>query len=174
MKRSHIQPLPEHFGQYILLEDDSELDEVLQKNLEAVNRLDVNQLAKLGDKVYAPGKWTVKEVLQHITDTERIFCYRALVIARGDINYPPGFDEALYAKYSGANNRSFDSIIEELKAVKLATIAMFSSFPEETLKKTGLSSKVEMSVLALGFAIAGHQTHHLNILKERYLPLLGQ
>ncbi len=173
MKRSDIQPLPEHFGQYILLEDDSELADVLQQNLEAVRSLDKNKLTTLGDKVYAPNKWTVKEVLQHITDTERIFCYRALVIARGDINYPPGFDEQLYAKYSGANERSIDSLLAELIAVKNATIAMFESFSDTTLQKTGLSSKYEMSVLALGFAIAGHQTHHLKIIAERYFPLCG-
>lgn len=118
---------------------------------------------------YAPEKWTIKEVVIHLLDTERIFAYRALRVARNDKTPMPGFDENDYAPNSFANSRSSESIIEEYKAVRSATIHLFQHFNSEQLDRWGVGSGHPISVLATGFIIAGHEVHHKKILKERYL-----
>jgi uncharacterized damage-inducible protein DinB len=118
---------------------------------------------------YAEGKWSVAEVLIHITDTERVFQYRALRFARKDETPLPGFDQDAYVPFSLANNRSIDGVINEYKSVRQSTIALYETFDEAILKQKGIASNAAMSVGALGFIICGHQRHHRNILKERYL-----
>ena len=117
---------------------------------------------------YSPDKWTVKEVLLHLTDCERIFAYRALCFARNDKTELPGFEENEYAPNSFAEKRSEVSIIEEYKAVRNATITLFNYMDEELLKRTGIANSVEFSVGLIGAIIAGHELHHLQILKDRY------
>ena len=121
------------------------------------------------DFAYKEGKWTVKEVLLHITDTERIFAYRALRIARKDKTPLPGFDQDVFVAQSNATSRPITSILEEYKAVRTATVTMFESFSDEVLKRKGCASESEVSVRALGFMIVGHEKHHQQIIKERYL-----
>jgi uncharacterized damage-inducible protein DinB len=123
------------------------------------------------DYKYAEGKWTIKEVLQHIIDTERIFAYRALAFARKDVNTLPSFDENSYAKNSNADKRNWNELTEELMAVRKTTDFLFNSFSEEQLNTVGKASSYEMSVKALGYTIAGHLAHHVNVLKERYLKV---
>jgi len=118
---------------------------------------------------YAPGKWTIKEALLHLMDTERIFCYRALRIARNDKTALSGFEQDDYVPKSNAHRRSKESIIEEYKAVRKSTIALFSNIDRQTLSLKGTASNSEMSVAALGFHISGHQKHHRNVIRERYL-----
>ncbi|MCK7591047.1 DinB family protein [Subsaxibacter sp. CAU 1640] len=118
---------------------------------------------------YADGKWTIKEVILHMIDTERIFSYRALRIARHDQTSLPGFDQDLYVGPSKANIRSFESLLDEYRAVRLATITLFDNLDDEMLEQTGTASNSTISVRALGFIILGHEIHHCNILKERYL-----
>lgn len=118
---------------------------------------------------YAKGKWTVAEVLLHVLDTERVFQYRALRFARKDGTPLSGFDQDLYVPNSGANHRSLDSIIKEYKAIRESTIALYESFEEGILKRKGVASNSEVSIGALGFIICGHQCHHRNILRDRYL-----
>ncbi|GAA3950311.1 DinB family protein [Hymenobacter algoricola] len=122
---------------------------------------------------YAPGKWTIKEMLLHIVDTERIFSYRALRIARGDQQPLPGFDENAYADASGANERTLSDLLAEYEAVRQATVALFQSFPPAVLDRPGTASNNPLTVRALLFVAPGHEAHHLYILRERYLPLLG-
>lgn len=117
---------------------------------------------------YAPGKWTVKEVLLHLTDCERVFAYRALRFARNDKTELPGFDENEYAPNSHAAKRSEVSIIEEYKAVRNATLTLYNYFDEEMLNRTGFANGHEFSVRLLGAIIAGHELHHFQILKDRY------
>lgn len=118
---------------------------------------------------YAPGKWTIKELLAHIVDDERIYAYRALRFARNDETELPGFDQEAYAVESGANERTLDDILEEFDVVRRATIALFNSFEERVLKRSGLANGNVMSVRAAAYHIAGHELHHVNIIKERYL-----
>nr|WP_321412933.1 DinB family protein [uncultured Allomuricauda sp.] len=118
---------------------------------------------------YAEDKWSLAEALVHMLDTERIFQYRALCFARNDKTPLPGFDQDTYVPFSKAGNRSKQSLVTEYKTVRDATISLFSSFDDESLRRIGLSSGSKMSVRALGFIICGHQAHHLRIIKERYL-----
>ncbi|MBA4743895.1 MAG: DinB family protein [Muricauda sp.] len=118
---------------------------------------------------YAEDKWSLAEVLVHVIDTERIFQYRALCIARNDKTPLPGFDQDTYVPYSNADKRSKKNLMEEYKAVRDSTIFLFNSFDEETIKRVGVASGSKMSVRALGFIISGHQAHHIRIIRERYL-----
>jgi uncharacterized damage-inducible protein DinB len=118
---------------------------------------------------YAPDKWTIKEVLVHIIDTERIFAYRALRIARQDFTALPGFDQDEYVLNSSANTRDFNDLISEYSSVRNATISLFNSFNEEDLRQKGTASNSPISVRALGFIFIGHQNHHKEIIEARYL-----
>lgn len=118
---------------------------------------------------YAPGKWTIKEVLVHITDDERIYAYRALRFARGDKTELPGFEQDNYALHSNANKRNLNSILEEFEAVRKSTIALFNGLDNETLSLGGIADGSYTTVRALAYHIAGHEAHHLSIIKQRYL-----
>lgn len=172
MKRSDIHPLPEYFDRYINQVADIELSQAFADSIVALDELDLNQLEQLDGKIYAPGKWTCKTILQHITDFERIFSYRALLFARKDPHTRQGVDENLLAEDCRADARTTVEVVAELKAVRLATKALFDSFDDELLRRTGINWKFEVSVASLGFTMLGHQVHHLNVIRERYLPLL--
>lgn len=118
---------------------------------------------------YAEGKWTIKEIIQHIIDAERVFAYRALRISRNDKTPLSGFDENDYALNTNANDRHLQSLLTELSIVRQSTLALFKSFSEEQLKRIGTASNHEISVRAIGFIIIGHQKHHQKIFQERYL-----
>lgn len=119
-------------------------------------------------KSYADGKWTVAESLQHMIDTERIFQYRALSIARKDTVSLPGFDHENYARSSAAGNRKLSGFVREFTAVRDAGIALFESFDDRQLKEKGEANNSPLSVRAAAFIIAGHQKHHQMIFKMRY------
>jgi len=118
---------------------------------------------------YADGKWTLAEALLHILDTERVFQYRALRFMRGDKTPLPGFDQDVYVPNSNASRRTKESIIEEYKVVRRSTLALYSDISSKTLKNIGVASDSPMTVAALGFIICGHQKHHRNVIRERYL-----
>jgi len=118
---------------------------------------------------YEEGKWTIKEIIQHIIDTERIFTYRALCIARKDKSLLPGYDQDDYAVNSEANNRSMISLMNEYKSVRLSSIILFESFSSEMLKRIGIASNSNLSPRAVAFITIGHENHHCEIIKERYL-----
>jgi uncharacterized damage-inducible protein DinB len=117
---------------------------------------------------YAPDKWTIKQMLQHVIDTERIFAYRALAIARKEPAALLGFDENEYAKNATASHRNWEEMIAEWRTLRQSTNILFGSFTEEDLKQKGTASNQPISVNALGFIIFGHALHHLHVLKERY------
>jgi uncharacterized damage-inducible protein DinB len=118
---------------------------------------------------YAPGKWSVKQVAAHLCDAERVFAYRALRIARGDATPLAGFDENAYAAQAGADARPLAEIASELGAVRAATLALFRGLEPATLTRRGTANNVPVSVRAAAWIIAGHERHHLGILRERYL-----
>jgi hypothetical protein len=172
MNRSAIKTMPLYFDRYINLVDDIDINDALTKYGQQYIEAEQDKLRGLGDEVYAPGKWSVKDIIQHITDTERIFAYRALRIARADKTPLPGFDENHYAAQTTASTRSLDDLLNEFYAVRATTIMLFKSFSPDMLLNEGISSGNPVSVLALGFTTAGHVIHHMNVLKERYYPLL--
>jgi hypothetical protein len=173
MKKSDINPLPPYFERYINLVDDVELSQAFDDSVRELENLDENLLTKLEGKRYAPDKWTVKETLQHVIDWERILAFRAMLFARKEGSVPQGVDGDLIAANMSADRRSIDSLIHELKFVRRSTQAMFESFDDVTLQNTGINWQYEVSVLAMGLTIIGHQMHHLNIIEEKYHPLLG-
>jgi DinB superfamily len=174
MTRSAINPLPAYFDRYIVQYDENTtLSAAIQASIHDLNTLSLDAWKALGSRVYAPNKWTLKDILQHIIDTERIFCYRALSFARGDQQRLPSFDEDAFALNTTANDRSFEDLIGELQSLHVATKALFDSFSPDMLFKTGIGFKGEYSVGAIGFTLPGHQKWHFKVIEERYMPLLG-
>lgn len=174
MTRSQLSPMPAYFDRYINLCDDVGIAEAIRTSLDELERFPLDAWNALGDRVYAPGKWTVKDVLQHLIDTERIFGYRALAFARGETQRLPSFKEDAYAASARASTRSVESLVDELRTVHQAFMTLFESFPPDALQRTGMGFKGEYSVASIGFCMPGHQRWHLNILRERYLPLLDE
>ncbi len=134
-------------------------------------------LSKLSDEdwnhKYAPEKWTVKEVMIHIMDTERIFAYRALRIGRNDLTPLPGFDQNIYVPYYNAAQRSGSSIMAEYESIRNSTISLFENLSDDDFGRLGEASGSPASSLALGYMIAGHEIHHVQILHERYFNKLA-
>jgi uncharacterized damage-inducible protein DinB len=118
---------------------------------------------------YSEGKWTIKEIIQHIIDTERILSYRALRFSRKDNTPLASFNENDYVAFSNAKDRNLKDLLSELSSVRQATLALYKSFSQEQLKGVGTASGQEISLRALGFVIIGHQKHHQKVFQERYL-----
>lgn len=158
-----------YFEYYInLVKDNSDVVDALERTHLLTNSLMNTIDEEQGNYAYAEGKWTVKELLVHVIDTERIFCERALRFARNDKTELPGFDHDNYVLNSSANERSLADIRNEFEAVRTATVALFNSFTPEMLNKEGVANKNHLTVLAIGYIIAGHEKHHVNVLKEKY------
>ena len=121
------------------------------------------------DYRYQPEKWSIKDIILHLTDCERIFQYRALRISRNDKTPLPGFEENDYAIEANATNRTLESLLNEYSSVRKATASLFNSFSDEQLQKIGTASEKEITVRAIGIIIMGHELHHINIIKDLYL-----
>ena len=117
---------------------------------------------------YAPGKWSLREVLNHMNDTERLFSFRAFWIARGMTDAQPSFDENVAARHAGADDRSWASHLDELESIRATTLALFRNLPDEAWMRRGLQSGSLVTVRALAYICAGHVAHHVGVLKERY------
>jgi uncharacterized damage-inducible protein DinB len=148
-------------GEDVLVELEKQI-ESLQKFLSAISE-------EKASFAYAEGKWTIKEVLGHMLDTERIMSYRALCFARRDETALPGFDENDYVKYAHFADRSLQSLVDEFIVLRKSTMYLLKSFNEEELNRSGISNDRPITVRALVYILAGHVNHHQHILKERYL-----
>ena len=169
MARPDLTAVPPFYHNYINQVKQDELKTALQTGSdEFIRFIEDIPLSKL-DYRYAPGKWTIKDLLQHIIDAERIFTYRALRFARKDDTPLSGFDENRYTDHAKADQRDWQELIAEFKVVRKASEFLFGSFDEEQLNASGLSSNKSISVLALGYIVVGHSLHHKNIITERYL-----
>lgn len=122
------------------------------------------------DHSYAPGKWTIKELLVHMMDSERVFAYRCLRIARGDQTPLPGFEQDDYTPTSEANARTSQNILTEWTALRASTLAFLNNLTPTMIERTGTASGATVSVRALGYMLMGHELHHRNIINDRYLP----
>jgi uncharacterized damage-inducible protein DinB len=125
-----------------------------------------------GNFRYAQGKWTVKEVLGHVIDAERIFTYRALRFARADQKPLQGFEQDDYVRVAGSNERTLGDLTEEFALVRGASVALFGSLREEAWERRGVASNNEVTVRALAYITAGHELHHRRVLEERYFPAI--
>lgn len=173
MTKSEILHMPEYFDRYIALAEDLPVVESLKISLDELENAPITIWNALGDKVYAPGKWTIKDILQHYIDTERVFVYRITSIARGDQQRLLGYEEDEYAANASTTHRTLEDLLDELKLVRRATIAMFSSFTPEMMQRQGFGvSGVQYGPLALGFMLAGHQRWHFRVMEERYYSLV--
>ncbi|MBE2216897.1 MAG: DinB family protein [Ignavibacteria bacterium] len=169
MKLSEISPKPEYYERYMNKCDDTELMQAIQTSIDELKKVPVKKWEQTGNKTYEPGKWTVKEIIQHLIDTERVFMFRALAFARG-INQPAlPFPQDDYAAASNANNRTVEDLIDELKIVRESLFALYGSFTPEMLNKTG--SLPHLSAAAIGFVLPGHQRWHFRVIEEKYCGL---
>jgi hypothetical protein len=157
------------YANYIRQVPDGDLLATLERQLQDTRAALAGLTESQADFAYAPGKWTIKEVLGHVTDGERVFAYRALCFARGDSTPLPGFDEQAWTPASGASSRTLADLLEELAAVRDSTLALLSHLPADAPLRRGTANGNEISVRALAWIIAGHERHHLRILRERYL-----
>mgnify|MGYP001565642087 CR=1 FL=1 len=168
MNISHDEFNP-YYLPYIQLAANQDIVLGLKKNVISVVDFYQNIPSEKLEHAYAEGKWTPKDILLHIIDTERVFVYRAMRIARQDKTEMVGFEQDDYVDAGKANNRTINSLIEEYKAVRNATIVLFDSFSDEELKSIGKANVSPVSVRAIGYIITGHENHHNNVIRERYL-----
>jgi len=169
MKRPDLTQVPSFFHTYINLVTGDDLIHEFQENKTLISDF----LASIPDDKwsfrYAEGKWSIKEMVQHLIDADRIFAYRALCIARGETISLPGFDENKYAAASQADRRTKESLLQELNVVQESTRLLFQSFNEEQLDRFGSANNNPIQVRAIGFISVGHMRHHKKVLQERYL-----
>ncbi|HSF46165.1 MAG TPA: DinB family protein [Chitinophagaceae bacterium] len=157
------------YDTYVRLVKEEDLIRALQHSLEEITE-DLELIAPdLADHAYAEGKWTLKELLQHMIDTERVFSFRAMAIARGEQQNLPGFDENAYAKKANVSARNLAEMKEELMSLRRAVYFMFKGFTAEDLQRTGSANSNTVSVNALGYITIGHVRHHFTVIRERYL-----
>lgn len=166
---------PPYFKKYVDQVPEEDLLTAFSNQLPVINDLLNSITEERSMYAYDTGKWTLKELLQHIIDTERIFNYRALCIARKETVSLPGFNENDYALNSNANNRNWKDLVEEFLAVRKSTVFLYESFSDEALSYSGISNNNPVTVISLGFITAGHFYHHKKVIEERYLaPWLGK
>lgn len=169
MPKPDLATIPSFYHRYVQLVQEDDVVTALEKNtnefLSFINSIPEEKW----DHRYAEGKWSIKEMVLHMSDAERIFSYRALCISRGEIKSLPGFEENDYAAASKADKRSKKDLVSEFEAVRNATLSLFRSFDEEQLNNFGTANNNSISVVAIGFITVGHVMHHCNVLKERYL-----
>lgn len=163
------QLIPAHYHNYIRQVPTEDLGEALQLHRQKLLSVLTQIPEEKWEYRYAPGKWSIKEMVQHIIDTERIFCYRSLAIARKDKTPLPGFDENAYAAASAADRRTKESLLAEMDLVQQGTLLLFGNLTDEMLENVGVANGNPLYAGGAGFIIVGHALHHLQILNERYL-----
>jgi hypothetical protein len=158
-----------YYSKYLNVVAGQSAEEALQTSLDSFLQLYPTITEDKWAHRYAPGKWSIKELVQHITDAERIFNFRALSFARGETQSLPAFEEDAYAQNSFADYRTGSSIAQEFIAVRNSTLLLYKGFAPDVLNRTGSANNIVLSVKEVGLIMAGHQMHHIAILKERYL-----
>ncbi len=158
-----------YYGRYVGLVPSGDIIATLERQGEETSRLLEGLSAEKADFRYAPAKWSIKEVIGHLTDAERIFSYRALRFARGDDTPLAGFNENDYAPAGEFGARSLEDLAGDLRAARASTVALFRGLPASAMTRGGEASNARVTVRALAWITAGHELHHVKILRERYL-----
>ena len=161
-----------YYEKYVALVPSGDFLEILQEQRRELTRLLSPLTEQQAEFRYAPGKWSIKEILGHINDAERIFAYRLLRIARGDQTPLPGFEQDNYIEPGNFSARTLADLLYEFSAVREATVSLIRSLDDAAWLRRGVASQKEVTVTAIDFVIAGHERHHRIILEERYLPAL--
>jgi DinB superfamily len=169
MSRPTTQDYPSFYHTYVSKVEGEQIKEILKQSLNELQKALSSIPADKEEYSYAEAKWSVKELLQHCVDTERIFAYRALCFARGEKQSLPGFDENDYSRMASVVHRKLSDLIEEWLLIRKSSIALFESFTPEMLSSSGVANGNSITVNSIGFIIAGHGLHHIKILAERYL-----
>jgi hypothetical protein len=158
-----------YYQDYVNQVNETDIMAVLRSEIDDLDVL-LNRLpAEKETYAYAEGKWTIREIIGHLIDGERVFGYRALCIARGEKQNLPGFEQDDYLRTSPYNRVELEELLSELRLVRLSNIAMFRTLDEEAWNRVGLANNNEVTVRALAFIMAGHLRHHMKVLRERYL-----
>jgi len=171
MKNQEVNKNPEFLEYVLKLNRNQELKEALQISLNQINELDITQLKRIGLQTYEKDKWTIHKIFQHLIDWERIWCFRAIIFARGEGTTPDAHDQEIMSENSNANELSIEQLINELRIARQSTLMMFESFNKKILETNCVFFEYEMPLQAIGLTITAHQIHHFNIIKERYLSL---
>jgi hypothetical protein len=169
MKRPEKNEYPEYFERYVQLVKGENVIRTMEGQMLEMQALISDLPSDKEDYAYAPGKWTIKEVLGHLIDCERIFGYRALRFLRGDSQPLAGFDDKEFVTAGKFNKRTFYDLAHEFSVLREANIILFKNQDEETLSRKGWANKVEISARSMAFVIAGHTTHHIQVIKSHYL-----
>ena len=157
-----------YYGKYIDPMSETDALEAIRNQIAGTTRLLGAVPEARASHRYAPGKWSIKQVVCHMSDVERVMSYRALRVGRGDATPLPGFDENIYAESCGADARTLADLVDEFRAVRAATIALFASFDEAALTRRGTASENPVTPRAIAWIIAGHERHHVGLFRERY------
>ena len=169
MPRPDLTRVPEYYHKYIDKVKEDDLITALRNSATTLFNL-LNSLPEEKQNYrYAEGKWTIKELVQHLMDSERVFSYRALRFSRKDESRLPGFNEKHFGENAKADKRNWNEMLDEFAGLLKADLAMFASFDNEQLEQSGIASDRPVYVLAIGFICAGHILHHCDVIKERYL-----
>ena len=159
---------PDYFQPYVDLAPDGDVLRQLTAQASRMRRMLADAGERKGAFAYAEGKWTVKQIVQHLADGERMFCYRALCAARGETQDLPSFDQHLYAANDGSANRTLADIVAEYAAVRGATVDLFGGLDANAMQRRGTANGQAFAVLALPWIVLGHDIHHCSVLQERY------
>ena len=171
MEKSETKENPDFLEYVYKLNEGIELTKALKLSLSDINDIDIAQINRIGLKTYKKDKWTIHKILQHLIDWERIWCFRAIIFARGEGTVPDAHDQEIMGDNSNADELAIEQLVNELRIVRQSTIMMFESFNKKILKTNCKFFEYEMPLFAIGLTIAAHQIHHFNIIKERYTPL---
>ena len=165
---------PRFHAEISMVPDADDFAELIRQNATETARFMVEEFGEAGASVrYAPGKWTAREVIGHLSDVERVLSYRALRFARGDTTALPGFDENAYVPAADFEQRTMKSVIDEFVAIRGSTASLVESLTDETAARGGTLASGTMTARALLYLIAGHELHHRVLLRERYLPCIS-
>lgn len=171
MEKSETKKNPAFLEYVYKLNEGIELKEALKLSLKEINSIDIAQLNRIGLKTYERDKWTIHKILQHLIDWERIWCFRAIIFARGEGTIPVAHDQEIMGENSNADELSIEQLVNELRIVRQSTIVMFESFNKKILETNCKFFEYEMPLFAIGLTITAHQIHHFKVIKERYIPL---
>ncbi|GKU85045.1 DinB family protein [Niallia sp. NCCP-28] len=160
---------PAYYHNYIQLVPEEDVLIQLEEQIAETSVFFLGLSDAKADFRYAAGKWSIKEVIGHLTETERIMGYRALRIARGDLTSLAGYDDEAYVKEGKFATRAMIDLVEEFKAVRMSTLALLKGLPEGTPARKGYANNGEVSANAIAYIIAGHELHHLQIIQDRYI-----
>lgn len=158
-----------YYARYTALVPAGDIIATLERQSEETARFLAGLTADQAAHRYAPGKWSIKEIIGHLTDAERIFAHRALRFARGDATPLPGFDETVYTPAGEFDDRTLEDVAADLRAARASTVALFRGLPAHAMTRAGTASDAHVTVRALAWITAGHELHHLNVIRERYL-----